>query len=115
MNLQAIAETTVELYGHVRFAYIAKYGPKNVEKEIMPIFERAHHHYLTNLINDIKHPKTGGGGQLHQAAQRQGQRQNQPKPKSGVYCSSCGRELTVGEKKYCNDNDFEYICYHCRH
>jgi len=115
MNLQAIGETTLELYSHIRNAYAAKYGPNGDLAEIMPLFERAHHHMLTLLINESKQPKTGGGGQLHQAAQRQGQRQNSPKPKSDAVCNSCGRELTVGEKKYCDDNDSEYICYQCSH
>ena len=115
MNLQAIAETTLELYSHVRNAYAAKYGPNGDLAEIMPLFERAHHHMLTLLINESKQPKTGSGRQLHQAAQRQGPRQNSPKPKSDAVCNSCGRELTVGEKKYCDDNDSEYICYQCSH
>ena len=115
MNLQAIGETTLELYNHISNAYAAKYGPDGPLEEIMLIFDRAHHHYITNLIEEGKHPKTGAQRQTGQQTQRQGQRQNQPKPKSGVYCSSCSRELTVGEKKYCDDNDSEYICYQCSH
>ena len=115
MNLQAIAEATLELYSHVRNAYAAKYGPNGDLAEIMPLFERAHHHYLTNLINEVKHPKTGDQRQTGQQGGRQTQRQNRPKPKSGVYCSSCNRELTVGEKTFCDNNDSEYLCYQCSH
>ena len=115
MNLQAIAEVTLELYSHVRNAYAAKYGPNGDLAEIMPLFERAHHHYLTNLINEVKHPKTGSGRQPRPQHGGQSSRQNSPKPKSGVYCSSCSRELTVGEKQYCDDNDTEYMCYQCSH
>ena len=115
MNLQAIGETTLELYSHVRNAYAAKYGPNGDLAEIMPLFERAHHHMLTLLINESKQPKTGSGRQSQQVANRPLGRQNSPKPRSNAECSRCGRALTVGEKQYCDDNDTEYMCYQCSH
>ena len=115
MNLQAIGETTLELYSHVRNAYAAKYGPNGDLAEIMPLFERAHHHMLTLLINESKYPKTGAERQPRPQHGGQSSRQNSPKPKSDAVCNSCGRELTVGEKKYCDDNDTEYMCYQCSH
>ena len=115
MNLQAIAETTMELYSHVRNAYAAKYGPDGPLEEIMLIFDRAHHHYITNLIEEGKHPKTGSGRQTGQQEGRQATRQTSQKPRSNVECSGCGRALTVGEKKYCDDNGSEYLCYQCSH
>jgi len=115
MNLQAIGETALELYSHIRNAYAAKYGPEGDLAEIMPLFERAHHHMLTLLISESKQPKTGGNRQSGQQAQRPPRRQNQPKPKSDVVCSSCGRPLTIGEKQFCDDNGSEYLCYQCSH
>jgi hypothetical protein len=35
------------------------------------------------------------------------------KPKSDVKCKECGKFLTVGEKKYCDDADKAYRCYKC--
>ena len=115
MNLQAIAETTIELYSHTRNAFAAKYGPNAELAEIIPVFERAHHHMLTLIINESKTGKTGVQRQTHGQPRRQASQQRQPKPKSDVCCSECGRPLTVGEKQYCEDNDSEYICYQCSH
>ena len=36
-----------------------------------------------------------------------------PKPKTDTPCVSCGKMLTEGEKKYCDDNDKQYRCYKC--
>jgi len=115
MNLQAIAEATVELYSHTRNAFAAKYGPNAELAEIMPVFERAHHHMLTLLINESKFGKTSGQRQTQGQPRRQAPQQRQPKPKSEVYCSDCGRPLTVGEKNYCDDNGSPYVCYQCSH
>jgi len=115
MNLQAIAEATVELYSHVRNAFAAKYGPNADLAEIMPVFEQAHHHMITLIINESKSGKTGGQRQTRGQPRRQAPQQNRPKPLSDVICQSCGRQLTVGEKQYCNDNGSEYLCYQCSH
>ncbi|MEA3222369.1 MAG: hypothetical protein U9P49_04290 [Thermodesulfobacteriota bacterium] len=115
MDLQAIAETTTTLYKHCRDDLVLKYGPNVTEETTLKIFERAHHHYLTNIINQAKQPKAGGGRQTQQQPRRQGGHQNVPKPKSGVYCSGCGRELTIGEKAFCDNNQSDYMCYQCSH
>lgn len=115
MNLQAIAETAGKLYEHCRGEMVLHYGSDVTESMTNIVFEQACHIYITNLINDKKQPRTGDQRQVPGRSRGPAPQRNRPKPLSDAICQSCGRQLTVGEKKYCDDNGAEYLCYQCSH
>jgi len=100
MDQNALAEQMWSLYLSCKQAGKRFLGEEPSEAQIGLIFTRADHHIISDNI---------------QKKLSAGQKPSSEKPKSDTNCRDCGRPLTVGEKKYCDDNDTSYKCYQCSH
>ena len=114
--MQAVAETTVDLWDLVLEAYKKKHGSYLVQEISQILMDTATRIYITKLINQSRHKgqeeekeRTPGRPKVRAAARR---------PRADdvvVQCLECGRDLTAKEKRYCDENNLEYVCYHCSH
>ena len=108
MDPEACAETAVDVYRHVDAKMAGRFKGKETLEEKIAGFQEAMDVFQTAMINDARGRQSGGkgGGQLQDRSE---------KPKSDVKCRDCGNQLTVGEKKYCDDTKKPYLCYSCSH
>jgi len=108
MDPHACAETAVEIWITINDKLIARRQEEISTEERIAVYENAVDIYQTGLINEAKNRNYGG----HDSST---QKETHGKPLSDAVCRDCGRTLTVGEKKYCDDTKSPYLCYKCSH
>ena len=115
MDNVALAETTVDLYLQCLEAYRRRFNQEPKQEEHSLIFERAHHHYISNLIGQ---QKRGSPPRSQQPSARsyppRQPPQSQPQQRA-IMCDECNRQLTEKEVSYCKQNQMPFVCYHCSH
>lgn len=100
MDLQAIAETTVEMWVLIDAKLKAR-QQENLDTEIKAtMLKEAMSLYMTHLINEKKY----------------GAKPPADAPKDDEHCSKCGREFTAGELGFLEGKTGkDRVCYHCSH
>ena len=120
MDVQALVEREVDLFCMVKERLASKLkAPISVEIQVA-VFTSVHNWQMNKAIDEQQTSRYQSRQQPAQHPDRQQDSQTDrqqparaPKPKSDVNCVQCGRALTVGEKKYCDDADKQYRCYQC--
>jgi len=98
MDLQAIAETTVEMWVLIDAKLKAR-SQENLEPEVKAMMlDKAMSLYMTHII--------------HKAKSSESSKKEEDKDTEG-YCNRCGRRLTDKERDWIKDHDSKEICYHC--
>ena len=120
MDPQALAEREAELFEIVKAALSSRLkAPISAEIQVA-VFNSVHNWQMNKAIDAQQTARYQAQQQAKQTARQPDSYQSPPsqaggsaKPRSDVKCVECGRFLTIGEKKYCDDADKQYRCYQC--
>ena len=120
MDPQALAEREAELFEIVKAALSSRLkAPISAEIQVA-VFNSVHNWQMNKAIDAQQTARYQAQQQARQTARQPDSYQSPPsqaggsaKPRSDVKCVECGRFLTIGEKKYCDDADKQYRCYQC--
>jgi len=120
MDPQALAEREAELFEIVKAALSSRLkAPISAEIQVA-VFNSVHNWQMNKAIDAQQTARYQAQQQARQTARQPDSYQSPPsqaggsaKPRSDVKCVECGRFLTIGEKKYCDDADKQYRCHQC--
>ena len=120
MEVQALCEREAELFEMVKAALSSRLKAPISNEIQVAVFNSVHNWQMNKAIDAQQTARYQAQQQVRQTASQAAQDQGRgsqaggsAKPRSDVKCVECGRFLTVGEKKYCDDADKQYRCYQC--
>ena len=120
MDPQALAEREAELFEMVKAALSSRLKAPISNEIQVAVFNSVHNWQMNKAIDAQQTARYQAQLQAIQTARQPDSYQSPPsqaggsaKPRSDVKCVECGRFLTIGEKKYCDDADKQYRCYQC--
>ena len=112
MNEQALIEQQADLYMKVAARMVAIMKKTPTQDEVIAVFNTVHA-WQMNVAIDKQQNARYGKQPAREDPDVGEPPQRERKPQSNVECVECGRTLTVGEKKFCDDQDKQYRCYKC--